>query len=216
MKNLFLKTVSLLFCVSMLVLGCSTEDENTTNSPSINAKVAENELIKAKQLFVDMMSTSEYSNYRSTLMNFVDKMNGNVVIFQTKQEYLNWISLNLAKTKFISKEEFSEILDNLVLKQSILMTKNSELYSYLAHAEEQQIIQILQPSLATPPNIVTTSSCADECMDQCELDINANNYVHSINYGMGDTAFAYALSDSIYWSQMTWIIGSYNNCLSNC
>lgn len=216
MKNLFLKTVFLLFCVSMLVLGCSKEDANTSNNLSISAKVAENELTKAKQLFVDMMSTSDYSNYKSTLMNFVDKMNGNVVILQTKEEYLDWISLNLAKTKFTSKEEFSEILDNLVLKQSILMTKNSELYSYLAHADEKQTIEIMQPSLATPPNVTTNGTCADGCMDQCELDICANNYVHSLNYGLGDNEFAYALADSIYWSQMTWIIGSFNNCLSNC
>ena len=76
MKKLFLKFGIFFIGFSLLTMSCSELSENPQNSStSAQSKNSDSELNLAKSLFIEMIKTSDYSNYKIAINNFVDKMN---------------------------------------------------------------------------------------------------------------------------------------------
>lgn len=214
MRKLFFKFGIVFISVTLLTLSCSKESETDNNN--LSAKVTQNEVEIAKKLYEDMTKTTDYKDFRNSAKAYADKMNMNVVILATKAQYIEWIGANMAKTKFTSIQQFTLMFDDVINKQSILTQKNADLYNYLEEADQKERLAIMQPGLATPPTLAVTGGCAAGCMDDCESDMIANDYVRSLNYGLGFSDYANGVAEGIYWSQMNWIIGMLNSCLAGC
>lgn len=212
MKKLFFKAGILLFGLSLLTLACSKENVNILENSSSTAKVTSDQLSKAKTQFIDMMKTSEYTIYSDALKAFVDKMNGNAILFPTKDKYMDWIAQNLSKTKFTSTEEFSLMIDDLLAKNSILETKNAQLFAYISEADSSQFLEIVQPSLGKLPTVTALNSCVNDCINDCEFALNGNEYAYSLDYGTNNHFFA----QQYYWERYKSICDSLSGCVGGC
>lgn len=190
MRKIIFKTGVLFVGLSLLILSCSKDSENSqdTNTEYFN-KITQNEQTTAKNLFIDMIKTSDYSSYQSSLDAFVDKMNGNAVYFKTKTEYMDWITVNISNTSFTSTQEFNSMLDDIAAKHAILVSKNSQLFAYIDNADAEQVLEIIQPSLATRQVVTLSNSCANQCISDYEFAMNGNDYAYSLDYNTNSHAF---------------------------
>jgi uncharacterized protein YukJ len=217
MKKLFLKFGILFIGFSLLTMSCSEQSDNLQNdSTSAQSKNSESELNLAKNLFIEMIKTEDYLNYKIALNNFADKMNGNTVFFKTRVEYIDWITNNLSKTNFSSRDEFITAIDDMAAKNSILENKNIALYGYLSNADQNQFLEIVQPSLGTIPTITNFNSCTNQCISDYNDAENGNEWAYANNYGIGDTNFAHNMATSIYWIRVKSIIDSFSACVGSC
>jgi len=214
MKKLFFKTGILFFGLSLLTLSCSEDNiKPEKNSQQLMNRYLLSEMTEAKELFIKMILTEEYKDYKYALDSFVYKMENNAVLFKSKEEAMIWISENLSKTSFNSIEEFESKLNIILSKHSNLIIKNQLLFTLLDKADKSEFLEIVQPSLAQVPNITNANGCQNGCMDDCSFDLNANNYVHSLNfYGSNSPAFG----EMYYWIRVKEIIADFNGCMSSC
>lgn len=219
MKKLFFRTGIFLISLSLIIIGC-TEDNNETTEQSTQIKYrsSDDDVKVAKQLFIDMMSTNEYIDYVAKRDSFVSMMNGNSVIFDTKQKYMDWISINLSKTNFTSIIEFSDTQDEMVARYAAVMDNNQVLFSILSKVDKEQLIEIIRPSLGTVPIVTSFNACQNGCMSDCEFSLNGLEFSRSMNFGMGfsNNAFILASVEAMYYSQYASIAIEFNTCYSAC
>lgn len=201
-----------MFSLSLITLSCNDESYAEKETSSINARASSSEVIKAKELFIDMMKSSDYLSFKNSLNVFVDKMNGNAILFSTKEEYIEWISQNIILTRFSSTEEFSIMIDDMLAKNSILESRNIELFVYLNNADQNQFLEIVQPSLGRLPSVISSNDCTNVCIIDCEFALNGNEYAYSLDYGTNNHSFA----TSYYWIRYKSICDSLSACMGNC
>lgn len=213
MRKLIFNTGILFVCLSLLIFSCS-EDNSTYQSTSAenSNKITQSEQTLAKKMFVDMMSTSDYSNYQNSLDAFVEKMNGNAVYFKTKAEYMSWISNNISSTLFTSTQQFSAMLDDMVAKHALLVSNNSQLFTYILNADTEQRLEIIKPSLVEMQVLTSSNSCTDQCISDYEDAWNGNEWAYSLDYGINSHAFA----EQIYKIRVKSITDDLSNCVYFC
>jgi hypothetical protein len=118
------------------------------------------------------------------------------------------------KTKFISTDEFSNMIDQMEIKQTEIRIKNENLFNLISKLDQSQLLEIVQPSLGNPPTITTFGACQEGCMDQVSSDIDNLDQSYSLLY------FQYPLLsyfiDIAYWSNYEDIVGDFNSCMSSC
>lgn len=216
MKDYFFKT-GILFVLLTFTVSCNEDTETSKNTNNgYLSKYNKGELEIAKDLFINMIKTSEYLDYKNSIDIFAEKMNGNAILFPEKEGYMSWIAINLSKTKFSSSDEFSNMIDDMIAKNTILESKNAILFSYLDNADQDQFLEIVQPSLAIMPTVTTFSSCTNQCISDYNDAENGNEWAYANNYGIGHTNFAHNMATSIYWIRVKSIIDSFSACVGSC
>lgn len=218
-----------LFTIILLFFSCSSEDlsdkglEASNSISNSQARLSNTSLDDAKTLFKNMILTPEYQDYKVTRSEFVYNLNGNFAQLRDKDEAMTWISTNIHLTRFPNVGEFERQLDNMVSKQGVLMSRNTTLYSYLENSDAEQILEIIKPSLGTPPIMVINDDCSEGCMNTMTNDLNtlsiqvqgmyaAAMTVDPIQYG----AFAWSAIDSFYWTVFGIHLNSFNDCIYSC
>ncbi|AXG75038.1 hypothetical protein DVK85_12690 [Flavobacterium arcticum] len=185
----------MLLCVLTLsFFSCSTENNDATtteNAASTSSafqlkSLSTTDLGTAKQLYIDMMGTQKYSDYKSALAAFTDKLGLNKITGTTKIEWMSWINNNLNKTSFTSVTEFESMYDDSVNKLSIMIGANTALYDYMSKADVYQIGIILQPEHDnhTVDYPVQTNSCLDDCISICDSaqDVLQDQYDQNVQF----------------------------------
>ncbi len=139
-------------------------------------------------------------------------MNGNAVYFTTKTAYMSWITTNISNTSFTSTQEFSSILDDIIAKHANLVSNNSQLFALIDNADPGQIIEIIQPSLATIEVLSGSNSCKNQCISDYEFAMNGNEWAYALDYGTNNHAFA----AQYYWVRVKSITDNLSNCVYFC
>jgi hypothetical protein len=151
-------------------------------------------------MYLNMMSTQKYLDFKATVKNFSHKLGGNDVAFKTRGEWMNWIGVNISKTSFTSVQEFGAIYDAGVTKSDAMIKANQQLFNYLQNADDDELIIILAPEKgngAIPPynnSNITVQSCFDNCVNAYEsaYDSATSSYYNSI--GNPDGSLGYAVN----------------------
>jgi hypothetical protein len=183
----------------------------------MSAKLTSSELATAQSAFRTMIGTSDYRDYKNARSSFLANMNGNLVFFRTKAEYMTWITSNLSRTAFTSISAFESSLDNMVAKQANLRAKNVSLYKFMDNSDADQWLSIVQPSLGVPPIPNITNSCSDGCMNDCSQTLDNIEQGTAFNQAMyGGNAFTDAIIDAMYWSMFESAVDDLNSCLAGC
>ncbi|QYJ68106.1 hypothetical protein [Flavobacterium litorale] len=178
MKKFILPTV--LCVLTLSFFSCSTENDDiaTAENATINSAIFQLKSLttidvdKAKQLYIHMMGTQEYIDYKNSIKSFNNKLGAaNNVSFGTKVEWMNWMRNNIFNTSFKSIAQFETIYDTSIHKLEIMVNANSELYNFMQRANKIQISQIIAPEFndTVPggyPDV--TNSCVDSCIDWCD------------------------------------------------
>ena len=216
MKKLALIVLGLVF---FTIISCTNEDkdEQSQIENSKNFRLVSGDLERAKELFLNMIRTEDYKRFMDVTNDFVSKMNYNIVNVRSKEEYMNWISSNLNLTKFASVEDFERSLDDMITKQSVLMSNNTEIYSYLDNAEPDQILEIIEPSLGLPPTLYEVNSCSDGCINTCFNSLDVLDSVTALQYAASSNhPFMWSIINAQYWAAFKVIVDNLNSCISNC
>ena len=221
--------------ISLFVFSCSSEDSiekeqdaltNDTPSQSQAYRLGQTDLAVAQQMYLDMMRTQEYIDFKAASANFRSKFNGNEITFKTRQDGVDWITNNLGKTSFTSVTEFETIFDEAVAKTNAWINANPTLFDFIKAADKEERMIIFKPeegdgSLPDYNGTVTTQSCMDDCVNAYETayDEATDEYYDSI--GEPDGSIGYAIltflnitdyENTIYETLPL----AYNNCMSAC
>jgi len=159
-----------------------------------------------------MMKSTEYVIYTEVLHSFVDKMSGNALLFKSKEQYVEWIDLNLLKTTFLSKVEFITMIDEMLSTHTTLETKNFQLYEYLNSSDQNLFLKIVNPSLATMPTITVCNTCTNACISDHLDGESGNNSAYSLNYETNNPA----LAEAYYWTRVKELTDSLSGCIYDC
>lgn len=206
--------LGILFVIITLFLNCSNENKEAETVINQMYRITSLDDVKhAKELFIEMTKSYEYIDYKESLNAFVSKMNDNAILFKTKEEYIEWITLNLSKTSFNSVEQFKNMIEDMLLKHETLAEKNTVLFSFLKVANSSQFLEIVKPSLTVVPYITNATPCQNGCMNDCEDQLNGDNFAYSMGYGdLGNPTFA----EAYHVIRVKQIIKDLNTCMSGC
>lgn len=207
----------ILFFLLSLLVSCSRENNETENQNVSTLRLgSQNELETAKRLFLEMMNTNEYVSYNNELRIFISKLNGNVVpLFRNRTESNNWIIQNLARTNFVSIQEFEMMIDSMEEKYRIIMARNQQVFSLMQNADESQFLEIVEPSLGSLPVLTVNSDCADSCMNTASSAIDSLDADYRSETQSGNP-WRIIVAVLTYWSSFESIVDNLNGCLANC
>lgn len=231
MKKLTLPTILCLITLSFF--SCSTENDDVTNETTTANEIlfqakslTVTDLDKAKQLYIDMMGTQEYADFKNSIKNFNDKLGAaNDVNFETKREWMDWINNNIANTSFTSVTQFETIFDDSINKSDAMVNANPTLFNYVKDADRGQILIIFTPEEGDgnlPDNGYTPSSCLDDCIEEYETAYAAatEQYYDTVEQGTNGTFLG---SVSIFFGLRNYehtinevLPLNYNNCAGKC
>lgn len=139
----------LFISVSILTNG-QNHDVSETNEKT---GLSEIEFLKAKDDYLKMTQTEIYKANKVAMMKLIKKLNSNKIAkeFLDEIQWSNWISENLANTKFKSVDEAIELRKlNLELTKK-QYEENAEIYAVLKRATIEQRIEILKPERLPRP-----------------------------------------------------------------
>jgi len=199
-------------------------DDSTNNIPTLfqdnyicGIRIAHHQVLNqdsAKQKFLSVTKTQDYLDYKKALNTFVYKMKGNAILFKTKEEYVEWIEVNLNQTNFSSVEDFVLLMNDMIAKNSIVENNNKTLFMFIEKLDSAHFLEVIQPSLGVLPTITTFGACADGCMDSCSSTLDN---IES-GYGAMHAQYPYlsSLIDAMYWISYENAIDSFNGCMSSC
>ncbi|QYJ68872.1 hypothetical protein [Flavobacterium litorale] len=221
-------TLPTLLCVLTLsFFSCSTDNNDTTTETTANTsnfqlkKSNKIDLATAKQFYVDMMATQEYTDYKSALATFTGKLLLNEVRATNKAEWMSWINNNLNKTGFSSIAEFETIYDDTTNKLSKMISANIDLYDFIGNADLIQVGEVLEPEFANhtvdyPSN---TDTCLDNCIDttDAQLDELETQYTQNLQLAALSGDFGYTVAvEANYENAYIEIALDFNACAGAC
>jgi hypothetical protein len=169
--------------LSLLSVSCSPENDVVTSSASgqnhsgfVTKSLPTKDLNDAVLLYTNMMGTQEYADLKASINAFNSKLYCNVD-FETKEEWVDWIRVNLSATGFSSLTEFETLYDATAANATVLIDNNDTLFRFFENADSPQIGVITAPELGADPGTglpVPTNACQFACMDAADLGYAAN------------------------------------------
>lgn len=225
-------TLPTLICVlSLSFFSCSKDNseivsENQLTNYQLKA-LNTTDLATAKQLYIDMMATQEYANFKNSIKNFNDRLGvANQVSFETKAEWMDWIRSNILITAFTIISEFETFYDDSISKLDTMIAANSTLYNFMDKADSAEIGQIITPEFNdTIPGgyPVTTNSCVDGCIDWCDSALDLIDNILQDSIALAETATIYSVqleatmnAYAAHANQYLSIGKQFNQCVGAC
>ena len=142
--------ITFLFISVSIFTNGQNHDVSETNEKT---GLSEIEFLKAKDDYLKMTQTEIYKANKVAMMKLIKKLNSNKIAkeFLDEIQWSNWISENLANTKFKSVDEAIELRKlNLELTKK-QYEENAEIYAILKRATIEQRIEILKPERLPRP-----------------------------------------------------------------
>lgn len=136
--------ITFLFILVSIITNGQNHDISEKNEKT---GLSEIEFLKAKDDYLKMTQTEIYKANKVAMMKLIEKLNSNKIAkeFLDEIQWSNWISENLANTKFKSVDEAIELRKlNLELTKK-QYEENAQIYAILKRATIEQRIEILKP-----------------------------------------------------------------------
>jgi hypothetical protein len=231
MKKLFLPlgviALSLFFACSSESDAIDTNQNAASTETTVTkhaARLANLDVATARQMYLDMIVSSDYLSYKTAHDAFVAKLKIPIGDFSTKAKAMLWINNHLSQTLFASTTEFEQMFDAANNKFVVVLQNNDDFFTLIKDAELDQIGEIFKQSHTMP---VTTTGCEDDCADAVELayvdsDALAEEQILTL-IQTGDPESDY-YNYATQWNQIqidqdqreAQIGLDYNDCVGNC
>lgn len=176
------------------------------------------EIDSLKNVFIEIMKSEEYINFHKDVDEMVAKMKNANVSFKNKEEFNNWLTLNLDKTYFNNINEALNLHDKSINNLNKIHTKYKSFYDILPNLKSGEFTIIFEPEMTNPLNEVQyNEECAQGCVDTAIQQ-----------YHLSDISYQYTVlanSDNgnlIYWAtyahdkEQKSIFAQYQSCFAGC
>jgi hypothetical protein len=217
-----MKLIKFLLLGSVLItFACNNESDNakqeaSSKAPTPLARLTSTNLTTAKSLYLTMIATTAYSNYKAARTSFVTNMKTNAIYYTTKTQYMSWISTHLSSTSFGTTTAFSTAYDDVLSKYNIIVAANATLFNFIRNADADQLSEIYQPGLGTLP-VYAPSSCVDDCLDAATIAFDANDSARSATLqACAGNAECENNVESYYWEVFVNICATSDACVNAC
>jgi len=139
----------------LLVLTClsinhfSYAQEPRNFSAGIPKDLSEQEFLKATELYLQLTQTDAYKAERKAEFTLYRKFprGTNFESFLKEEDYVKWLSENLASTKFKTIEEAIAMRREIVEKKTKFIDDNAKIFDLVKRANAKQLLVILAPEL---------------------------------------------------------------------
>lgn len=222
----------LLGVMCLFYLACSTESNEVTANPDSNSaafkpkSLTTNDFETAKALYLAMIASQDYIDYKQSLKDFNAKLNANVT-FSRKSDWMDWININISTTSFTDTAEFETMYDNSINLLSNIARENTALCDYIIGASGNQLIQIITPGkyegLPGECPISVNQECFDNCAAIYEAAYDYQYYTcYMIEWWEALRAGGYEgiqmlrESDRILFNLGVQLAIEFNQCVGNC
>lgn len=148
----YLTTFFIFFCFNL------TAQVNQPDSEidSLKKGLSSTELQRAKELYIRMLETDDYMNYKRRMRDMNVKLQGLPLPAYTDPDVGNdlvkirkiteqWLKENIRKTQFTSVKEGTDDIVEVFALLKKRMEDHKEVYDLMRKAEKSQILQIIEP-----------------------------------------------------------------------
>lgn len=230
-----MKHFLLILGLSIILISCSedsnsqySESQDFSNSQLINTKSLNDTL---KNLFNNMVNSTEYKNLLKDHMDFRNKMNfnGDISVIQDENDLLAWISNNIHQTNFIDYNDAVTQYNTLKSDEEIIMNNNYQLYDEISKTDPSDLLELHDPNMPGypyDPSVPNSSPCVNECINEavdCGKLADANFYASSASAARalitGNVPMAVATMTYARYKQgeaQKNCAEAYKECLCNC
>jgi len=141
------KTLLILAFLTLCHISYSQEDRNF--SAGIPKDLSEQEFLKATELYLQLTQTDAYKAERKAEFTFYRKFprGANFESFLKEEDYVKWLSENLASTKFKTIEEAITMRREIIEKKKKFIDDNAKIFDLVKRANAKQLLVIIAPEL---------------------------------------------------------------------
>lgn len=213
MKKIKLIVSLLIVTVATFVaVSCSESETTSKEENNLMYRNAKPSVNKMKEEFAQIMNSEDYINLEKHMVTIAKAVGkDNIIPFDSKENFEEWININISKTNFESKESAMEMYNKFIELSDNYMLKYGYFYEDLKLLAKDDVHLVLEPQLQTSPIITTQGACQNHCMDECESNIDFLDAGYIEHNG-----WATPRGRLQYWISYTWIVGNFNNCMSSC
>jgi hypothetical protein len=216
MKNIKI-LLSIIATSTLFIASCSNEEKKITADTLTSAKFTNNELNDMKASFIVVMKSEEYKQFHNKKDEMITKMDQESFTFKSRQDFVNWISINenLSKTNFSSITEAIELYDKSIDALSALRAKFKMFYDKLLIADTNEFLAICAPEMVHPQLQYSERSCVNSCIDTANAAYHLADITYEYAMNTGDFGMMY-YGTIAYQNENNQITQNYISCFGAC
>jgi len=153
-KKIYMKYLSaffIFFCFNL-----TAQVNMFTETDTLKKGLSPSELQTAKNLYILMMQTDDYKNYKRSMRDMNIKLQGLQLPSYTDPDVGNdlvkirkitelWLKENISKTQFASVKEGTDTIVEVFALLKKRIEDHKEVYDLMRKAEKSQVLQIIEP-----------------------------------------------------------------------
>lgn len=198
MKKIFLNFIVLSLIFTTSCSNESSKQEENVIPKNTNSYAKENKSIDVyKDMYKEILNSVDYTSYQNAVNLFDLNLHKEGVYpkFKDSIELFNWIKENINKTGFNTYESAVEQFNEMNLKYTIILNKNSDFYKSVSSlTTEEQVDIFLTQNLLNYNQIVNKYNYVGPCENGCINDAvacqNAADSAYAQSMALSGVIFA--------------------------